>query len=370
MDGVRAIAILLVLLYHLTPGHHSNLGLIALPFKIADLGWSGVDLFFVLSGFLITGKLLDARGEQHRFANFYARRVLRVFPLYYLTLTIVLILVPVMSGIRVPSLTAQLPFWLYYSNFTTAPLELPLQLGHFWSLAIEEQFYLMWPAIIFLTSERTARRVCCTLFAGALVTRGALAFAGFAWPATWVWTPSRFDGLAAGALLALVFLDGDLRARALRWSRVAFIATAPFLGWVAWKDKAGLVFRSSTEPETLAIRIVLPTALALFYGSLLVIALQVPRVGRALSGTFFTAIARYSYGMYVVHFLLLPLYLRWWPPARLSASPNIAAALFFLISATVSTLIAVISYHGFESFFLSLKARKLMSALARDGSLR
>ena len=77
LDGLRSAAIVLVLLYHLSPEHESDLGLRALPFKIADLGWSGVDLFFVLSGFLITGKLLAAKNEPHRFRNFYARRALR-----------------------------------------------------------------------------------------------------------------------------------------------------------------------------------------------------------------------------------------------------------------------------------------------------
>lgn len=126
LDGLRAIAIGLVLLYHLTPGHQSNLGARALLFKIADLGWSGVDLFFVLSGFLITGKLLEARTEPSPFRNFYARRALRIFPLYYLVLFLVLVLVPAISkNISVGSFSAQLPYWLYYSNFHETHLGCP-----------------------------------------------------------------------------------------------------------------------------------------------------------------------------------------------------------------------------------------------------
>src|SRR2546423_13639037 len=94
LDGLRAIAISLVLLFHLTPGHDSNHGLRSLHYKIADVGWSGVDLFFVLSGFLITGILLRSRRRPHYFRNFYARRALRIFPLYYTALAAVFLILP------------------------------------------------------------------------------------------------------------------------------------------------------------------------------------------------------------------------------------------------------------------------------------
>src|SRR4051794_13200133 len=88
LDGLRAIAIALVLLFHFTPGHDSNQGVRSLPFKLADIGWSGVDLFFVLSGFLITGILLRAKGSPEYYRRFFSRRVRRVLPLYYLALVI------------------------------------------------------------------------------------------------------------------------------------------------------------------------------------------------------------------------------------------------------------------------------------------
>ena len=107
LDGLRAAAILLVFLFHLTPGDDSNQGLRSLLSKVADIGWTGVDLFFVLSGFLITGKLLQARAEPHRFRDFYIRRSLRIFPLYYAALAFVLLVLPLVSRTPPsPALTA------------------------------------------------------------------------------------------------------------------------------------------------------------------------------------------------------------------------------------------------------------------------
>jgi len=339
LDGLRAAAIGLVMLYHLTPGHDSDRGLRALPFKIADLGWSGVDLFFVLSGFLITSKLIAARDDAHRFRDFYARRMLRVFPLYYAALAIALLIVP--FG-HIPPLRAQLPFWLYYSNFVQWPMAIELNVGHFWSLAIEEQFYLVWPAVIFLTSDRTARRVCIAIAVVALICRCVLVANGASWFPTFSWTPSRADGLAIGSFLALA----NVR---LRHAIAVLAVTMPILAWAAWTGAATIVFHDGAP---FFMRTFFPTAVALFFGALLVIALEVRVVSRALSGSFLRAIARWSYGMYVFHFLLYPVFLRALPPARLASSPNVAAALFFLITATISTLLAAASYRGFESYFL------------------
>ncbi|HWW60811.1 MAG TPA: acyltransferase [Thermoanaerobaculia bacterium] len=339
LDGLRAAAIGLVLLYHLTPGHDSNRGLRALPFKIADLGWTGVDLFFVLSGFLITSKLIAARDDEHRFRDFYKRRALRVFPLYYAALAVALLIVP--FG-HIPPLRAQLSFWLYYANFVQVPMAIELNVGHFWSLAIEEQFYLVWPAVIFLTRERTARRVCIAIVLLALISRCLLVANGSSWLATFAWTPCRADGLAIGSLLALT----NVRVRT---AIVALVVTTPILAWVAWTGAAPYVF---LPDGPFALRAFFPAAVAIFFGALLVIALEVPAVSRALSGRFFSAIARWSYGMYVFHYLLNPLWAYLFPPARLSSSPNVAAALYFLITSTLSTILAAASYRGFESYFL------------------
>jgi peptidoglycan/LPS O-acetylase OafA/YrhL len=340
LDGLRGMAILLVLLYHLTPGADPNQGLRSLHYKIAQIGWSGVDLFFVLSGFLITRKLLEAREERHRFRNFYARRALRIFPLYYLALIIVFVVTPV-------PFARQLPFWLYFSNFVN---ESGLHhVGHFWSLAIEEQFYLVWPAVVFLASGRVARRICVAMiFAGPLL-RLALAMNGADAQATYGWTPSRADALAMGALIAFAYAHERLRPWLLRAAVVAFAIALPMPLWAMWRDRAMLVLFDGIDPLSIVVRTLLPSSLALLYASLLVLALEVRPIGRVFSGRVQTLLARYSYGMYVWHFMFLK------PLERLLGPVH--PMLFFAIASTLSIAAAVLSYHAFEVFFLRWKNR-------------
>jgi peptidoglycan/LPS O-acetylase OafA/YrhL len=340
LDGLRAVAILLVLLYHLTPGHDPNQGLRSLLYKIAQIGWSGVDLFFVLSGFLITTKLLEARDEEHRFRNFYARRALRIFPLYYLALIVVFLVTPV-------AFSRQLPFWLYYSNFVREPA-LP-HLGHFWSLAIEEQFYLVWPAIVFLTSARVARRICVAVILLAPLLRFALATNGFGYITTYQWTPSRADALAMGALIAFAYAHERWRPWLRRASTIAIVLAAPMPLWAMWRDQAALALKDYAHPLAIFVRTLLPTSLALFYASLLILALEVRPLGRILTGRAQTLLARYSYGTYVWHFLFLL-------PLQRVLGP-IHPMLFFTIASAVSIATAVLSYHAFEMFFLRWKSR-------------
>jgi len=159
LDGLRAIAIILVFLchmqYHIPP---VNLPAVVLRAYVSQ-GWMGVDLFFVLSGFLITGILLDTREARNYFRGFYLRRILRIFPLYYLVLIAV-----IFAGIRLnnPAFTTKLPLpadrWLYFCYLTNWlalwkahwGLHYVNYLAHFWSLAVEEQFYLVWPLVIWL----------------------------------------------------------------------------------------------------------------------------------------------------------------------------------------------------------------------------
>jgi peptidoglycan/LPS O-acetylase OafA/YrhL len=123
---------------------------------VLPVGWLGVDLFFALSGYLITGILLDARGAPVGavFRAFYARRALRIFPLGFLLLAVVFLALPLVTYERVP-LHVQAWYWLYASNWRSgnSPGAL-MYLRHFWSLAVEEQFYLVWPMAVLLISTR------------------------------------------------------------------------------------------------------------------------------------------------------------------------------------------------------------------------
>ena len=351
LDGLRAAAIFLVLLYHLSPGRNPDLGLRSLHWKVADIGWCGVDLFFVLSGFLITTKLIAARGDRHRFRNFYARRTLRIFPLYYAALVVALIAVPLLTRLPFEPLHAQLPYWLYFTNFAWPELrvEQTVSISHFWSLAVEEQFYLLWPAVVFLTRERITRWLCVAVAIAAPLLRLALALNGAEWSATYAWTPSRADGLVLGSLLAFVYVSERFRRRALPLSIAALLVTVAPLAWITWRGKAHWVFTNSVTSEALLVRTLLPTVLALFFAALLVCALEVRPLGRILNGRAQSLIARYSYGMYVVHYMIFP--------ALQKRLPDAAPLTVFLVGTAVSIAIAAVSYECFEKFFLSLKSR-------------
>src|SRR3954464_13470573 len=169
LDGLRGLAIILVLLFHFTPEGGGSTPIGHMMRWVSQLGWCGVDLFFVLSGFLITGILFDARGSANYFKNFYMRRVLRIFPLYYGVLIVVFLVVPIFKTMTAQDLQLmqnQHWLWLYAANIPPAIsnewtlMNQWVRLSHFWSLAIEEHFYLLWPAVVYFFSRKTVMKIC------------------------------------------------------------------------------------------------------------------------------------------------------------------------------------------------------------------
>lgn len=222
LDGIRGVAIILVLLVHFIPP-------VAMQWRLAEWfmkifstgGWIGVDLFFVLSGFLITGILLKTRSQPDYFKNFYIRRTLRIAPVYFLALFILFGVLPFfISTPRFSILQEnQLYTWLYATNIgllTAGRDAMDSDVAApaiYWSLAVEEHFYLVWPAVVFLCSIRTIKRVCFSLIGVAIVIRlvGVLVSDGEK-NMFFYQTPCRMDGLAAGALVAPLLHEGGLAA--------------------------------------------------------------------------------------------------------------------------------------------------------------
>jgi len=177
-------------------------------------GWIGVDLFFVLSGFLITGVLLDARDRPDYFKNFYARRALRIFPIYYLFCVGVFIMIPFGSWLFMRSLTQagvrtiahESWYWTYTVNIlqTLHPRDEWFSTGHLWSLSVEEQFYFVWPAVIWFTPRRRIGAVCLAIIALAPALRVWTVLTQAEPLGAYVLTPMRADALAAGALVAVL----------------------------------------------------------------------------------------------------------------------------------------------------------------------
>jgi len=203
--------------------------------------WIGVDLFFCLSGFLITGILCKHRRGPGYFRNFYARRVLRIFPLHYLFLLTVFVVLPALHCDLAPSSRAeQAWFWLYASNRLTAVQGWQdVIVHHFWSLGIEEQFYLLWPLVVFLLPRRALIVTLLIACAMGIALRWLAIVEGKPPTFLFTYTFTRLDSICVGSLLALWLRGDDAErhpiTRALDRGGAAGAAAALLL-WVAVGD--------------------------------------------------------------------------------------------------------------------------------------
>jgi peptidoglycan/LPS O-acetylase OafA/YrhL len=354
LDGLRGVAILLVLLLHFgpyAPVLHPPTSLVdRLYFRISGTGWTGVDLFFVLSGYLITGILFDTKGSKHYFRQFYARRVLRIFPLYYAALIIFLVIVPwphnlewVVKELRGDAVW----YWTYLYNFKVAVTGfLPSSaLGHFWSLAVEEQFYLVWPIVVLWLGRKHLLLACVVAVVAALACRLALSFSGYVVLPD-VWTPARMDALAIGAFIAVMArLPGGL-AIMRRWAGPIAVA-------------AGLPLAVLLR-YNIALFTVGHTLVSLFFGAILVLSLTASSssaFGRIMASPVLRFFGAYSYALYVFHQPLR--YFR--PVFSLDFVPTVfgsqlpAYLLWLVISIGATVAVALLSWHVLEKQFLKMK---------------
>ena len=361
LDGVRGLAILLVMVGHFShfDGMPPVVSLDRTVKMFAGVGWVGVDLFFVLSGFLITGILYDSKGGRDYFRNFFARRVLRIFPLYYGCLVIFLVILPHFFPANRGLHALQgdsVWYWTYLTNYNIAHVGFPAfpALGHFWSLAVEEQFYLVWPAIVLLSNRAELIRICLLAMVGALVLRIAFVLAGYG-DAAYVLTPARMDSLAVGALIAVTARGPEGLARIGRLAK-------PTVGIIGAVLIAIFVWRSGLAPWDPIMKTIGGTLLVFFFGALLVLALISPPktfIGRIFGSSQLSFLGRYSYALYVFHVPILVFHLDRFLP--LALVPTVFGSLLlkklvFVTSATaLSIALAMISWKLYEKQFLKLK---------------
>lgn len=357
LDGIRGIAILAVMLSHAGPliiwGGITSKLLVSVMIP----GWSGVELFFALSGFLITGILLRTKTASNYFSSFYARRVLRIFPVYYLTLSVVLILAAHSAwwNSMIPALGhTRLSYYFYLQNwpaFWPQGHELRANvIGHFWSLAVEEQFYLIWPLVVLLFPERFLLQICFILLSLALPFR-ILFFHKIGGDYGFIHlTITRIDGLLVGAIGAI--LTHRMGKIPLSVIYSALSVGGAIIGYIALFHHHELV-ATYKYMETAGF-----TGFALLSGGLIGLS-QYPRPGllRLLRARWLTEIGKYSYGIYVFHIPIYAVVERLTQtilgvvfPLRLT----LALPMIVLLMA-LSFLVAKVSYDHFESRILSLK---------------
>lgn len=362
LDGFRGIAILMVMVYHFTiySGMQPYGVTDTLFYKLAGTGWCGVDLFFVLSGFLITGILFDAKESRYYFRNFYIRRVLRIFPLYYGSLLVAFVLLPLILS---PSLNYQQMleeqswYWYYLTNVIIAVRGWPsvLAFGHFWSLAVEEQFYLLWPFVLFLFGRKKLMLICVVCVVMSLGVRLGLTLTGHSL-AAYVLTPARMDPLALGSLIALIARGPHGLTKLSRWAWPIAGSTILILGPLF------LLRRGLRAENDIVVQTIGYSLFALLFGAVLIIALTISsssRLGTVFNSSGLRFFGRYSYGLYIFHHVIV-----FWVAQhvfsverfpRLLGSQLPGLLLFITLCSVVSVGVALLSWHFFEQPFLKLK---------------
>lgn len=345
LDGVRGLAILLVLAVHF--------GLTANPpeplYSLLRLGWSGVDLFFVLSGFLITGILLDTRDSPRYFRSFYMRRALRIFPLYYAYIGAFFFLVlPLAHALHrpVPPGPVQGWYWLYLSNWVSALGPDYAFLSHLWSLSIEEQFYLLWAPIVFWLGRRWLPWFCSLLIVAAPLLRCVWREHPYSPEFLYRLTPFRVDTLAWGALLAIVVRDEVWLRRLLAWAKPLAVGAGAGL--------AGLFACFGTRNSQPVIAVAGYTLFGILY---FFVVLSGYRGWAPFRASLLRTFGRYSYGVYVLHFPLVGYFYLAMTPVAAAVGAVPAALAGFLLGSALAFGLARLSWIVLEQRFLAWKDR-------------
>lgn len=365
LDGVRGLAILGVLLFHFVAQTTVTNSFEGAVNRILNYGSLGVDLFFVLSGFLITGILYDSRSSAHYFRNFYMRRVLRIFPLYYFVLAVIFLVLPLVPWLRETELVALREYqwwaWLYAVNiYLSIRQEWALSyIEHFWSLAVEEHFYFIWPLFVWLLRGRpqvllkAALGVAIVSFAARVVASAA----GASIVTVTVLTPLQLDALCLGGFFALWLRQPGGEASVRR--AILPIAACGML--VVGLTYAVHFFTEAGRAVSAPVR---NGGFRVLFAVLLIWVLYAPTaslLSRCFCSRPLTTLGKYSYGLYVYHhFLSYYLVVRHSTEVALAeivGSHTLAVWLQAAAGIGLSMIVAWASYEWLEKRFLALKRR-------------
>jgi peptidoglycan/LPS O-acetylase OafA/YrhL len=366
LDALRGVAVLLVL------AHNFNLvvvtGHLSAGFDaVMNIGWVGVQLFFVLSGFLITGILLDTARANNYYRAFFARRTLRIFPLYYAVLAFGFVVLPLLTKVPPGHGSHQGWLWAYLTNWVEPFGRGEPAFPHFWSLGVEEQFYLLWPVVVHRMSARGVVRLSGALLVVVPVVR-VLCRSAWGTEAAYTFTICRIDALAIGAMLAAALRDPVWGATLtqwvartvakVRWPRLLLLAAFAVLVVVTRGLPRAGVLSQSFGYSALAVVCVGWIVVEVFTWSTQNNA-KTSAPARGVLARGLRSIGKYSYAIYVFHaplhlFVGLPLVVR----LSHGHAPPLALAIGYAVAAMAATfLMAVVSFRVLEQPFLRLKDR-------------
>lgn len=354
LDAIRGLAVIWVVLHNVTALPSIEIDpLLHLLKLFLNPGWIGVQIFFALSGFLITGKLIDSRHANNYYSGFYAKRVLRIFPLYYAVLFVCLVLIPLLFGTPAalqPAVAGQWWLWVFVSNFASVDL---YGFGHFWSLAVEEQFYLVWPWLLRAFDVRSAMRLCVCIAIIALYLRCGLIVFGAHHETLYYSTFCRMDALALGSAGAAIVRMPQTRLVIFEKRRqiTAITLLLVTIGALTTDgyDSANIYCQSYGYTILSVASAVLVTLAA-------VTDITAPHPRSVLHTGWLCSFGKYSFAIYVLHALLHkligePILQSMYP----EAIPAYAVSLYAVAMLGISYALAFCSYHGFEKHFLRLK---------------
>lgn len=362
LDGIRAYAVLMVCIVHFfqvdeSSLYEANQYLGILLFKMSQIGLRGVELFFILSGFLITGILINSKTSPNFFKTFYLRRFIRIFPLYYFVLAISFLVLPHIVNIDAAGnavIKQQGWLWTYTSNLSgffnqsswDASLNFP-SFGHFWSLSVEEHFYIFWPFLIYYSNEKWLPRIMWFLVALSAFSILFVFVYGDLIP-FFKWSTIRCSGV-----LSLGGLISYYRNNSIKYKQIIIISQKLIL-------ISGILFvMANFIPRQYKIHDVLTffTSL-LFFVFLLVLSLEDRKIMSNLfkHGSLYF-IGKISYGIYVYHGVLRPYFKTFlYDNLDIYIDNGILRSLIYTILCTmISIFIAWISWNTIEKPILNLK---------------
>ncbi|MFN8416204.1 MAG: acyltransferase [Cytophagaceae bacterium] len=339
LNGIRGFAVLMVFFFHfIQEGFLPNIGWYSYLIKFAFIGQTGVTLFFILSGFLITRILLNTPKNNLYFYNFYIKRILRIFPLYFSFLILYYYVFSYFKILPESNFIEQLPYWCNYQNIALTFKWRNFGPNHYWSLAVEEHFYLIWPLLTYLVNLKDIKKVAIILIIFSVLVRIFMVLNGYS---TFYFTITRMDSILVGAIIAT--LDFNLTLNKILKSKSIYI-----LFLISFIIIVYLYITLGSNGNSLILCVK-----DLFYNfsyGLLIAYLVVNRdsfVSYVFERDWICYLGKISYGIYIFHPIILLIIRKYFD---FNLGVNLSLTL------VVTIILSSFSFNYFEKFFLDKKS--------------